>query len=110
MATSTLLIVIVGMAVVTYATRLPLYLLTVRRYELPPLLDQILKRIPAAAFAAIVFPGVLQPGGATDLRSSNLYLYAAAAAVGAALMLRRSLLWTILVGVGTATLLRLVVG
>jgi branched-subunit amino acid transport protein len=105
MATSTVLIVISCMALVTYATRIPLYFLTVRQYALPPLLDRVLERIPAASFAAIVFPGVLQPGGHTDLSSSNLYLYAAAVTLATALLLRRSLLGTILVGIGTATLL-----
>jgi branched-subunit amino acid transport protein len=105
-ATSTILIVIAGMAVVTYLTRLPLYFLTVRTYRLPPLLDRILERIPAAAFAAIVFPGVLQPSGETDLHWSNLYLYAAAVTLATALLMRRSLLGTILVGIVTATALR----
>jgi branched-subunit amino acid transport protein len=109
-ATSTVLIVIAGMAVVTYLTRLPLYFLTVQRYELPPLLDRILERIPTAAFAAIVFPGVLQPAGHTDLSWSNLYLYAAVVTLAAALLLRRSLLGTILVGIATATVLRQVAG
>ena len=55
--------------------------------------------------AAIVFPGVLQPGGHLKLALSNLYLYAALVAVGAAL-LTRSLLSTIVAGVGAAILLK----
>ena len=110
MATSSKLILIAGMAAVTYLTRLPLYWLTVRRYKLAPLVNCILARIPAAAFAAIVFPGVLQPGGHTDLRASNLYLYTAAVTVLAAVALRRSLLGTIVVGIVTATVLRQLVG
>jgi branched-subunit amino acid transport protein len=109
-ATSTLLTIIAGMAVVTYLTRVPLYFLTVRAYQLPPLLDRILERIPAAAFAAIVFPGVLQPAGKTDLHWSNLYLYAAVVTLATALLLRRSLLGTIVVGILTATVLRQLVG
>lgn len=110
MATSTLLTIIAGMAAVTYLTRLPLYFLTVRSYRMPALLDRILERIPAAAFAAIVFPGVLQPSGETDLHWSNLYLYAAVVTLATALLLRRSLLGTILVGIVTATALRQLVG
>lgn len=110
MATSTTLILIAGMAVVTYLTRLPLYFLTARGYRITPLVNHVLARIPAAAFAAIVFPGVLQPGGHTDLRASNLYLYTIALTLLAALVLRRSLLGTILVGIFTATLLRQLVG
>lgn len=109
-ATSTTLILIAAMAVVTYLTRLPLYFLTVRRYDLPPLVDRILERIPTAAFAAIVFPGVVQPSGKTDLHAHNLYLYAAVVTLGAALVLRRSLLGTIMVGIVTATVLKGVVG
>jgi branched-subunit amino acid transport protein len=93
------------MAVVTYLTRLPLYFLTVRRYRISPLVGHILSCIPTAAFAAIVFPGVLQPGGHTELRASNLYLYAALVTIAAAVALRRNLLGTILVGVTAATLL-----
>jgi branched-subunit amino acid transport protein len=110
LATSRTLILLAGMAVVTYLTRLPLYFLTVRRYSLPPLVNHILARIPAAAFAAIVFPGVLAPGGHTDLGPSNLYLYAAGVTIIAALALRRSLIGTILVGIAAATLLRQVFG
>jgi branched-subunit amino acid transport protein len=106
MATSTLLILIAGMAVVTYGTRLPLYFLTVRGQDLPPLLDAVLARIPTAAFAAIVFPGVVQPDGNTDLKSSNLYLYAFALCVVTVVVTRRSLLPTIVVGIVAATALR----
>ncbi len=108
METSTALILIAGMAAVTYLTRLPLRLFVTRRFRLPALVDRILQQIPIAAFAAIVFPGVLQPGGRTDLHASNLYLYAAAATVIAAITLRASVLVTIFVGVATAALLQLV--
>lgn len=110
MATASKLILIAAMAVVTYLTRLPLYVLTVRRYRLSPLVDHILARIPVAAFAAIVFPGIFQPGGHTDLRASNLYLYTAVVTVVAAFALRRSLLGTILAGIVTAAVLRQLVG
>jgi branched-subunit amino acid transport protein len=109
-ATGRALILIAGMAAVTYLTRLPLYFLTVRRYRISPLVGHILACIPTAAFAAIVFPGVLQPGGHTELRASNLYLYAALVTVGAAVALRRHLLGTILVGITTAALLRQIFG
>jgi branched-subunit amino acid transport protein len=98
------------MAVVTYLTRLPLYFLTVRRYRLSSLVGHILACIPAAAFAAIVFPGVLAPAGHTDLHPSNLYLYAAIVTIAAAVALRQSLLGTILVGIATAALLRQLFG
>jgi branched-subunit amino acid transport protein len=98
------------MAVVTYMTRLPLWYFARHSVRVHPLLDRLLEQIPIAAFAAIVFPGVLQPDGETSLDASNLYLYAAAATVVAALVLRGRLLPTILVGVTTAVLLQLVFG
>ena len=110
MATSTVLIIIVGMGVVTYLTRLPLYFLTVRRYELPPLLGCILERIPAAAFAAIVFSGVLQPGGKSDFHWTNLYIYAAAITAIFAIFTRRGLLAVIVVGIFSAAALNQIFG
>lgn len=110
MATSTTLILIAGMAVVTYLTRLPLAFLTRRRAKLPKALDRVLEQIPVAAFAAIVFPTVLQPGGHTDLKASNLYIWAAAVTVVAALIVPRSLIVPLTTGVGTAVVLHLVVG
>jgi branched-subunit amino acid transport protein len=104
METGPALVLIAGMAAVTYLTRLPLFALSARRVRLPRLLVLVLEQIPIAAFAAIVFPGVLQPGGHTKLAFSNLYVYAALAAVVSA-RLSRSLLATIVVGVGTAILL-----
>lgn len=105
METGAALVLIAGMAAVTYVTRLPLFLLSARRVRLPRLLRLVLEQIPIAAFAAIVFPGVLQPGGHLKLALSNLYLYAALAAVAAALLTRR-LLGTIVAGVGVAVLLK----
>ncbi len=105
METGAALVLIGGMAAVTYLTRLPLFLLSARRARLPRLLTLVLEQIPIAAFAAIVFPGVLQPGGHVKLAFSNLYLYAALAAVVSA-RLSRSLLATIVVGVGAAIVLK----
>ncbi|MQA75308.1 MAG: AzlD domain-containing protein [Solirubrobacterales bacterium] len=98
------------MAAVTYATRLPLWFLARRRVTPHPRLARVLAQIPIAAFAAIVFPGVLQPGGSTELEASNLYLYAAVVTVAAAVAARGRLLPAIVLGVGTAGLLRAVVG
>ena len=105
METGAALFLIAGMAAVTYVTRLPLFLLSVRRVRLPRLIRLVLEQIPIAAFAAIVFPGVLQPGGHLKLALSNLYLYAAFAAAGIAI-LSRSLLWTIIAGIGAAIVLK----
>jgi branched-subunit amino acid transport protein len=109
-ADSTALILIAGMAVVTYLTRLPLAFMTRRRAKLPKAVDRVLEQIPVAAFAAIVFPAVLQPKGHTDVSASNLYLWAAAVAVVGAILVPRSLVVPLVTGVGTAIALHLLVG
>jgi branched-subunit amino acid transport protein len=98
------------MAAVTYLTRVPLWLLGTRRVSPRPRVDRVLEQIPIAAFAAIVFPGVLQPNGETSLEASNLYLYAAVVTAFAAVGFRGRLLPTILTGTGVAMLLRLAFG
>lgn len=98
------------MAAVTYLTRLPLWLLGTRRISLLPRLDRFLEQIPIAAFAAIVFAGVLQPSGETDLALSNLYIYAALVTAAVGVALRGRLLPTLLVGAASAVLLRLLFG
>ena len=60
MGTGAALVLIAGMAAVTYLTRLPLFVLSARRVRLPRLLVHVLEQIPIAAFAAIVFPGVME--------------------------------------------------
>ncbi len=57
--------VILGMALVTYATRaLAIFLLSRR---LPPALERFLGHIPAAVFAALVAPPLLAPEGPLSL-------------------------------------------
>jgi branched-subunit amino acid transport protein len=106
-ADATALILVVGMAAVTYLTRLPLAFLARRRARLPRAVDRVLEQIPVAAFAAIVFPAVLQPDGHTDLEASNLYLWAAVVTVAAAVAAPRSLIVPLTTGVATAVLLHL---
>jgi len=104
-ATSTALILIGGMAVVTYLTRMPLAFLNRRRAKLPKAVDRVLEQIPVAAFAAIVFPSVLQPGGHTEIEASNAYLWAALVAVGVAIARPRSLVWPLAAGCVAAVVL-----
>ena len=98
------------MAAVTYVTRLPLWLLVSRSPRPHPVVERVIEQIPIAAFAAIVFSGVLQPGGSTRVEASNLYLYAALVTVVVAILLRGRLLPAIGAGTITAVLLRLVFG
>jgi branched-subunit amino acid transport protein len=98
------------MAAVTYITRLPLWLLASRVPAQHLFAERVIEQIPIAAFAAIVFSGVLQPGGSTRLEASNLYLYAALVTVVVAIVLRGRLLPAIGAGTVTAVLLRLLFG
>ena len=98
------------MAAVTYLTRLPLWFLASRRLAPHPRVASVIAQVPIAAFAAIVFPGVLQPEGETSVDASNLYLYAAVVTVGAVVLFKGRLLPAIVVGVSTAGLLRVLFG
>jgi branched-subunit amino acid transport protein len=98
------------MAAVTYVTRLPLWLLVTRSPTRHPFAERVIEQIPIAAFSAIVFSGVLQPGGSTRLEGSNLYLYAALVTVAVAIAFKGRLLPAIGAGTITAVLLHLLFG
>lgn len=68
-------LMIVGMAAVTIATRYPVLALF-RHVEFPPLLLAALKYIPPAVLAAIVVPGLVAPQGDIDLSLRNDFLIA----------------------------------
>lgn len=56
---TSLFLIIIGMAVVTYIPRmLPLIFLNVDR--IPPSIQNILKNVPYAALGALIFPAILQ--------------------------------------------------
>lgn len=57
MSTS-MLIIIIGMAVVTYIPRV-LPLVTMNGKELPPKIKAVLQNVPYAALGALIFPGIL---------------------------------------------------
>ncbi len=62
-ATAWLGLVIVGMGIVTYAIRLSMIVL-LGRVEIPPFIRRALRFVPPAVLSAIIFPELLQPGGA----------------------------------------------
>lgn len=55
---STLLFIILGMAIVTYIPRV-LPLVAMNGKELPPKVKAILQNVPYAALGALIFPGIL---------------------------------------------------
>ncbi|HNR02075.1 MAG TPA: AzlD domain-containing protein [Anaerolineaceae bacterium] len=105
MAETTLLITIIGMALVTYLPRLlPAWLL--RGRALPPFIAAWLRYVPAAVLAALLLPSLLVEGGELNLAWNNLYLWAALPAAFVALKWK-SLFGTVLTGMGLVALARL---
>lgn len=109
METGRALALIAGMTAVTYVTRLPLYLLSRFRIELPRTLQLLLEQIPVTAFAAIIFSTVVEPNGRLTLEWSNLYFYAVPVAVAVAWR-TKSMFWTIAVSVSFTILLAWLTG
>ena len=108
MAETTLLITILGMALVTYLPRLlPAWLL--RGRSLPPFVAAWLRYIPAAVLAALLLPSLLVEGGELNMAWHNLFLWAALPAAFVAWKWK-SLFGTVLVGMALVALARLVFG
>lgn len=98
------LLLIAGMAVVTYATRVG-FIGVARQFDLHPLLRRSLEYVPVSILAALVFPAVLAPSGKFESPVSNAYVWAAGITVAVLAATRRQ--WVaIVVGVLTLVLLR----
>ena len=67
------LILILGMAVVTY---LPRFSHVLTRLEIPPLVIAWLRYVPVAVLAALVVPGILTVNGQITISPANHYLLA----------------------------------
>ncbi|MDZ4767722.1 MAG: AzlD domain-containing protein [Chloroflexota bacterium] len=108
MPTALELILIVGMAVVTFAVRFPVLVL-VGRLPLPAPVFRALRYVPAAVLTAIIVPEVFMPGGTLTLSLESSTLVAG---VVSALIAWRSgnLLLTITLGMGAFLLHRAVMG
>ena len=95
------LVIFAGMALVTYFTRYAMIAALGR--EVPLLLRRWLRYVPPAVLAALVVPAALAPQGNLEIG-----LRAWAVVVGAIVAWRtRSVLWTILGGLATFWLLRM---
>jgi branched-subunit amino acid transport protein len=96
------LLIFAAMALATYFTRYTLIAILGR--EVPPLLQRWLRHVPVAVLAALVAPAALAPQGRLEIGP-----HAWAVLAGAAVAWRtRSVLWTIVGGVGAFWLLRMV--
>ncbi len=85
------IILILGMAAVTFSIRYILLALA-DHFTLPPLMQRALGFVPPAVLTAITVPAVLTPAGSLDLSFANPYLYGALAALGAGLVFRKQTL------------------
>jgi branched-subunit amino acid transport protein len=72
-------LIILGMGAVTYAIRLS-FIMLLGRVTVQPLIQRALRFVPPAVLSAIIFPELLQPGGALDLSLGNARLLAGALA------------------------------
>jgi branched-subunit amino acid transport protein len=96
MAEKTILITLVGMAIVTYVPRLlPAWFL--REKQLPPFLVAWLKFVPVAVLAALLLPSLLVLEDEFNFSINNLYLWAALPA-GFVAFKKKSLFGTVITG------------
>lgn len=97
---------ILGMAAVTYATRVG-FIGVAKQIELHPLLRRALEYVPVSILAALVFPAVFAPAGKLEPPLGNSYLWAAV--ITAALLFTTKRQWVaIVLGVSSLVVLRLV--
>jgi branched-subunit amino acid transport protein len=102
------LLLILGMALATFAVRYPVMVL-VGKIPLPQSVFRALRYVPTAVLAAIIVPAVLMPNGdgRIDLSPSNAYLIAGIAAAVVAWR-TKNVLVTIVIGMGLFLFIRLV--
>ncbi len=84
-------LILLGMGVVTYLTRLSLIALF-GRLAVPPIIERALRFVPPAVLSAIIFPELLRPAGAFDLSLGNVRLLAGILAILVAWRTRNVLL------------------
>ncbi|MBI1257549.1 MAG: AzlD domain-containing protein [Chloroflexi bacterium] len=103
------LIMVAGMALVTFLIRYPTMVL-VGKIPLPDRVFRALRYVPPAVLAAIIVPSVLMPDGKTvDFVPNNSYLVAGIIAVIISWR-SKNLLLTIVLGMAIFLLLRLLPG
>ncbi len=107
MAETTILITLVGMAMVTYLPRLiPAWAL--RDKQLPAFIIAWLRYVPVAVLAALLLPSLLMEGTQINFSASNLYLWAAIPA-GLVAWKKKSLFGTVVVGMLVVAIVRWII-
>jgi branched-subunit amino acid transport protein len=104
MAETTILITLVGMALVTYLPRLiPAWVL--RDKQLPDFVVAWLRYVPVSVLAALLLPSLLIEGNRINFSTSNLYLWAAIPA-GLVAWKKKSLFGTVIIGMLVVAIVR----
>lgn len=101
---SEIILIIIGMALVTFATRFGSVALF-RQTGMPSWLERWLRHIPTAILTALIMPALVLPKGQIDLSVGNPYWIAGLVAVLAAYK-TKSIMATLLLGMGTILTLR----
>lgn len=101
-------LLILGMAAVTYATRVGL-IGVAKQVQLHPMLRRALEYVPVSILAALVFPAVFAPSGDLESPVTNVYVWAAVL-TGAVLLVTKKQWLAIVLGVVGLVLMRQVTG
>lgn len=101
-------VLIAGMAVVTFAIR---YVLIAAgdRIRLPKILADAFQYVPPAVLTGLIFPAILLPSDSSHIVLISPYVVSAIAAVAAGILSRR-LIVTIVTGLGVYLVLHFVIG
>jgi branched-subunit amino acid transport protein len=99
-----IVLIIAGMAAVTFMTRFGAQLL-LRRLGMPAWVDRWLKHVPTGILTALIIPALLLPRGHLDLTLANHYLLAGILAAVVAYKFR-SVVLTMGAGFAAVVLLR----
>lgn len=97
--------IIAGMALVTFATRFAAVALLGQK-KMPAGLERWLRHIPTGILTALIVPTLLLPEGHLNLSLNNHYLLAGLVAAAVAWK-SQSMVGTLVLGMGTMLLLRL---
>jgi branched-subunit amino acid transport protein len=98
------LLLILGMATVTYATRVG-FIGIAKQFDLHPMIRRALEYVPVSILAALVFPAVLAPSGRMQSPVANIYVWASVVTVAVLLTTKRQWL-AIVLGVASLVLMR----
>lgn len=98
------LLIVSGMALVTFLIRYPLLVL-VGRISLPESVRRALRYVPLAVLAAIIAPAIVMPEGTIDLSPSSAPLIASLIAIVVAWR-TKNLLLTIVIGMAALLIWR----